>query len=242
MSNVPLSALVGPVGLERPGLGRDVDPLRGADPAGDGQGIVGDVGRDDLGRAAVARHEDDEHTDRAAPRHEDPLALDRPRLRRGVEADGQGLRHRRLGHAHLIRDRDRLLGPDRQTLSEAALGMGEAHRASDEVHIQALMPHPLAAVTAAPARSARVHGDAGAGRHRRHPCADLHDGAGDLVAEHHRLLDPHGAEAAMVEIVQVRAADAARLDRDADLVGSGRDRRHGLDPQVLRGVDDDAER
>ena len=39
--------------------------------------------------------------------------------------------------------------------------------------------------------------------------ADRLDDAGHLVAQHHRLLDAHGAEAAVLEVVQVRAADAA---------------------------------
>ena len=46
-------------------------------------------------------------------------------------------------------------------------------------------------------------GDAGAG---------FDDFAGDFVAEDHRLLDADGAEAAVLVVVQVRAADAAALD------------------------------
>ena len=98
----------------------------------------------------------------------------------------------------------------------------------------------LTAVAAGLARHARVDRDARAGGEIRHLGADLLDHAGDLVPERHRLLDPHGAEAAVVVVVQVRAADAARRDADADLVRSRRHDGDVLDPQVLGRVDDDA--
>ena len=59
------------------------------------------------------------------------------------------------------------------------------------------------------------------------------------MAEDHRLAQPHGAEAAVVEVVQVGAADAAGLDRDLDLAGAGGLGRALLDAQILRGMDDD---
>jgi hypothetical protein len=66
--------------------------------------------------------------------------------------------------------------------------------------------------------------------------ADAGDGAGDLVAEDHRLLQPHSAEAAVEIVVQVRAADAAGLDPHLDIVRAERRQRHGFDPQVFRCV------
>ncbi len=97
----------------------------------------------------------------------------------------------------------------------------------------------LLAIDAAPARPA------GADRHpvtdgnADHTVGNLLDDAGNLVAQHHRLLDADGAEAAMLEIVQVRAADAALAYPDPDLAGLrtrlGGD---GFDPQVFGGVDD----
>jgi hypothetical protein len=62
------------------------------------------------------------------------------------------------------------------------------------------------------------------------------------VAEDHRLPDPHRAEAAVVEVVQIRAADAAGADADLDVARPEvRDGRR-FDPKVVRGVDDDGER
>ena len=71
------------------------------------------------------------------------------------------------------------------------------------------------------------------------PVAERHDPARHLVAEDHRLAQPHGAEAAMVEVVQVGAADAPGLDRYLDFAGARCLGVALLDAQVLRGVDDD---
>src|SRR5690606_15661883 len=49
----------------------------------------------------------------------------------------------------------------------------------------------------------------------------------------------HCAEAAVVVIMQVRAADAAARKADLHLAGAGRGKGAFLDPQVLRGMDDD---
>src|SRR5438552_1392666 len=66
---------------------------------------------------------------------------------------------------------------------------------------------------AAPAR--RVDGNAVADLQvRRSPC-DLHDLAGDLMAEHQRRLHHEIAGPGMAEIVHVRAADAAGAEADA---------------------------
>ena len=66
------------------------------------------------------------------------------------------------------------------------------------------------------------------------------DAAGHLVAQHHRLLDAHGAEAAVLEVVQVRAADAAGAHAHLQLVAA---RSSGVaivfDAQVAGGVDDE---
>ena len=69
--------------------------------------------------------------------------------------------------------------------------------------------------------------------------ADRLDDARDLVAEDHRLAQPHGAEAAVVVIVQVGAADAAEGDPHANLARAERRNGASLDPEVLGGVGDD---
>ena len=62
----------------------------------------------------------------------------------------------------------------------------------------------------------------------------------DLVAKDHRLLQPHGAEAAMLGVMQIRPADAARGQPQQHLTrlrGGGRGAI--LDPHILGGMDDD---
>ncbi len=61
-----------------------------------------------------------------------------------------------------------------------------------------------------------------------------------LVPQDHRLAQPHGAEAALLVVMQVRAADAAGADADLHLAGPGRFGRDRLDAQVAGGVDDDS--
>ena len=63
-------------------------------------------------------------------------------------------------------------------------------------------------------------------------------GAGHLVAEDHRLAHADRAEAAVVVVVQIGAADAAGLDGDLDLSGPGSLRLALLDAQVLGGMND----
>ena len=55
------------------------------------------------------------------------------------------------------------------------------------------------------------------GVHAGDLAADLVDRAGDLVPERHRLLQPDGAEAAVMVVVQVGAADAAGFDPNPDI-------------------------
>jgi predicted secreted protein len=96
--------------------------------------------------------------------------------------------------------------------------MGEPHRAAVKQHVEAVLLLALGAVAAGVARPARVHRDPHAGLDGRDLGADARHHAGDLVTEDHRLLQPHRAEAAVVIVVQVGAADAAGLDTDLHLV------------------------
>ena len=94
----------------------------------------------------------------------------------------------------------------------------------------------IAALAAGPAGAdghTLADGEAGdAGTHR-------FDAARHLVAQHHRLLDAHGAEAAMLEVVQVRAADAACAHAHLQLMRLERRRVDLFNAQVAGGVDDE---
>src|SRR5205823_1952042 len=108
---------------------------------------------------------------------------------------------------------------DGDVLAKASLYMRHAHRAAHEAHIQALVPHPFTAMQADVAGLAWIHGHPHAGRKMRHIAADRSDHAGYFVSKRHRLLDPHGAEAAVMVVMQVRTADATGGDLDTHLLG-----------------------
>ena len=156
-----------------------------------------------------------------------------------MQADRKRLGHRGFAERQLFRDRDRLRRVDRDMLAKTALHMRHAHRAAHEAHVEALIAHALAAMDADAAGTARIDRDARARRKMRNAGADRGDDAGDFVPERHRLLDPHGAEAAVVIIMQVGTADAAGGDLDAHFAGGRRRIGKAVDPQVLRGVNDD---
>jgi hypothetical protein len=59
------------------------------------------------------------------------------------------------------------------------------------------------------------------------------------VAEDHWFAQPHRAETAMPVVVQIRAADAARADRDLDLTVAKRLLASIVDPQIACGVNGD---
>src|SRR6185369_7352585 len=92
------------------------------------------------------------------------------------------------------------------------------------------------AIAAGAARPARVHGDALAYLDACDLRADARHRTGDLVAEDHRLLEPHRAEAAVVVIVQVGAADAARLDAHFDIARAQCRDCNLLDAEILYGM------
>ena len=126
-----------------------------------------------------------------------------------------------------------------EPLAEGALDVRERHGAAVEAHVQALVRQALEAVRAGAAGPARRDRDPVADREALDAFPECDDPPGDLVAEDHRLAQPHGAEAAVVEVVQVGAADAAGLDRDLDLAGAGGLGLALLDAEILRGMDDD---
>jgi len=58
----------------------------------------------------------------------------------------------------------------------------------------------------------------------------------DLMAENHRFLQAHGAEAAVVEIVEIGAANAAAQEADRHFAGVWRFKGAFLQAQVFRGI------
>src|SRR5690606_28987223 len=72
-----------------------------------------------------------------------------------------------------------------------------------------------------------------------HAVTQRGNAASDLVAEDHRLAQPHSAEAAVVEIMQVGTANAAALYANQHFSASRSVGRAILDAQILLSVDDD---
>jgi hypothetical protein len=56
------------------------------------------------------------------------------------------------------------------------------------------------------------------------------------MAQSHRLFDSHSAKAAMLKIMQIRAANAAKSDPHLQLTRSGSLGGLGVDPQIFGGV------
>ena len=127
-----------------------------------------------------------------------------------MQANRQRFSQCRLGQAQVVRHRMSLAGADHQLLAEGALNVRKRHGAAVKAHVQAMVLHAGLAKTAVAARAGRRYGDALAfcktADFRAH---GLHD-TGDLVAQGHGLLDAHGAKAAVLVVVQVRAANAAK--------------------------------
>ncbi len=98
----------------------------------------------------------------------------------------------------------------------------------------------LLTVAADAARQAGADGDAFADREARDGAADFLDHARHFMAQHHGLLHANGAEAALLEVVQVGAADAAKAHANAQLPGKHFRRGHVFDAQIAGGVDDES--
>ncbi|KAI9163627.1 sorbitol dehydrogenase [Paramyrothecium foliicola] len=106
-------------------------------------------------------------------------------------------------------------------LLQGALRVGEGLGRAAELHAPADVVPRLGAELARLARLADLEGDAVAGGEVGDAGADGDNGAAGLVAEGEGLADEDVAVAVVVEVVQVRAAEAGGLNGDLDLVGRG---------------------
>src|ERR1051325_5457878 len=95
----------------------------------------------------------------------------------------------------------------------------------------------LGAIAAGAARPARVDGNPLARLHARDLRADAAHRAGNLVTEDHRFLEAHRAEATVIIIMQVGAADAAGLDPHLDVAEPERWRGDLVDAKILHGME-----
>src|SRR6476659_8431318 len=127
----------------------------------------------------------------------------------------------------------------RRDAGERLLNMRHWHCATIKAHVQALILLALQAVVTAVAGSARRNRDAVTDREAGYGRTQRLDGPSDLVTEDHGLAHPHGAEANMVEIMQIRSADTACLDGDLDLARARRLRFSLFNSKVAGRMNDD---
>jgi hypothetical protein len=155
-----------------------------------------------------------------------------------MKAHGQGLGESRVADGHVRRHGYALRRIDHDGLGKAALHVrrlaGAAHEEDGLTEILAAFPAELALA----AEAGRVHGHLVAGTEVAGARGFDHL-AGDLVAEDQRLGHDEVAGPAVLEIVQVGAADAAGGNPHAHAAMAERLRRPLLDTQVARAVQDD---
>lgn len=153
---------------------------------------------------------------------------------------GQRLSHCPFLVAEGVGKTMRLAFVDDDLSAERALHVGRAHGTAVVAHVQAMVLQALLAIVALAAGPARADGDPIALGMPVHAGPDFFHAARHLVAQHHRFLDAHGAEAAVVVIVQVGAADAAKAHLHAQLIGLHLGGVDVLDAQVVGGVNDES--
>ena len=132
----------------------------------------------------------------------------------------------------------RLVRVDHQLLTESTLYVGVAHGTAVVAHIQTMVLQAVLTVVAQAAGPAGTHGDPIADSERTDRGPYPLDDAGNFVTENHRLTNTDGAEAAVAEVVQVRAADATATDANLQLIGPELGGEHLFDTQVARGMND----
>src|SRR5690606_10042255 len=157
--------------------------------------------------------------------------------RKRVQADGERLGDGGLGEGRAGPDLLALEGLGHDEVAEAALLVGKPHRRAVEAHMQAMLAQALSAVAAGIARPARIERHAIAGDQPFDALSNRLDGARQLVTEDDRLAHADRAETAVVEVVQVRAADAAGADAHQHLIIGRRSDGLALDTDVMRAVE-----
>ena len=133
-----------------------------------------------------------------------------------------------------------LLLRDDNLVTERALDMRKSHRAAVEANIETLIRMSFDAVTAVTAGVARVDCHAISDFDSRDTLADLDHGSSHFVPEDHRFLEANRAESAMLVVMQIGSADAARGESYLDLTWTRTARGgHVFDSQIEWSMNDD---
>src|SRR5277367_5707738 len=150
-----------------------------------------------------------------------------------MQAHRDRLREGGFPESHGVRNWNCLFRLANERLTKAAVDMRRPHRAAVEAHVRTLVAQALPAKRADTARQARIDSYALADSERGHVLACLSDNARDLVPKDHGVTNLHGAEPAVVVIVEVRSADAPDLDLHPHVVSTEGLVRHQLITQVV---------
>ncbi|MCY1369273.1 hypothetical protein D9M69_563030 [compost metagenome] len=153
-----------------------------------------------------------------------------------MQPDRQRLGAGDLAQAHVLHHRRELRFSDHELLSEQARQVRKDRCAAQEHHLFAEVAAARPAGRARAARVGRVHGHFLAHAHPRDPGADGIHHARSLMTGHEGRADGEGARAAVLVVMQVGAADAARAQAQTDLACGRFDRRQVLHAQLQRAV------
>ncbi len=218
----------------------------GADRLGHRKRSIVDVAHDHVRGACQPRCQHAHAADGAPAGDEHGFAQHRAGAVNRMQADRQ-----RLGAGDLA-ERDLLLGdrcelrlPHHEAFAEHALRVGKDTGRSEKEHVPAQIAAAGATVVAAPARMRWIDRDLLSGRDTRYLCADGIDHAGGLMARDQRFAHDERADPAVLEIVQVRSADAACAQAQQHVARpqlTGGARGLVLQAQIARAVDDASQR
>jgi hypothetical protein len=89
------------------------------------------------------------------------------------------------------------------------------------------------AILAMATGSRRIDGDQIPDVEPGHVFSKFNNASRDLVAQYHWLLEPNFAEATVIEVVQIRSADASPFYANKNLMGTGPFARPIFNAQVL---------
>ena len=233
------AALVVGIGCERVLVARDVDEAVGAELTHELAGRIRHIRRHHLDGAGASNCNGAQRADRTRAGNQHAPSEQGTRAAGRMQADGERLGHGRFGSGQRGRHDMALCGIRHQDLTEGALHVRHAHGAAVEAHIEAVDLLPGLTKAASSAWPARRYRDAVTGFDAIDLRADLVHYACNLMAEDHRLLQQNRADAPLVVVVKVRAADTAGFDAHADIAWTRCRQCDLVDAQVFGGMNDD---
>jgi hypothetical protein len=219
---------------------RDIYHAVSADRLRDRQRSVEDIGSGYGMRPGETRSGHRQDPDRPCSCDENLFAKQWAGLTDGVKRDCQRLCESRFGRGRLSLHRKNLGGVTNDILAKPALHMGKAHGAAIEAHVEAEVPLAEKTKMAHSAGVTGVDGDDLAEEMPVDITAHLYNQSGEFMPQDQWFAYPCGPEPPMLVIVQVRSANAPRLNLDLHIMGSNGLLGNIIDPQIERRVNDNS--